>query len=324
MSSAPRPRVWWLNLDAERELADPSAHVPSQKVLRQIAARAARFAPELCLGDGYVVPGGASGRGDRSAWVLAWCPTPGARKDIAIAGFEPPVAPSAEVLRAVNDRRFAFALARSAPLVSVEERLNRLYPATSAFEAARSFQIDIPTQELGEPVRLKRRYGFAGKGQRRHPAGRLAAADESTLQWLQSAMRHGGFVLEPEVDMELELSLHGLVDQEILLGRLCEQRCDAFGAPLEVRPAAPGRVSSALEECLRETAWQAASSLRDAGYFGPFGIDARLFRWRGQLGVQAIGDLNARFTLGWSTGMASLREAALAALLRRAYPSRHS
>lgn len=324
MSSAPRPRVWWLNLDAERELADPSARVPSQKVLQQLAARAARFAPELCLGDGYVVAGRPSGREDPSAGVLAWCPTPGALKDVAAAGFEPPIAPSADVLRAVNDRRFAFALARSAPLVSVKERLSRLYPATCAFEAARSFQIGIPAEELPEPVRLKRRFGFAGKGQRRHPAGRLAAADASTLQWLQMAVRQGGFVLEPEVEMELELSLHGLVDQELLLGRLCEQRCDAFGAPLEVLPAGPGRVSSALEDGLREAAWQAASSLRDAGYFGPFGIDARVFRWRGQLGVQAIGDLNARFTLGWSTGMAELRETALAALLRRTYPTRHS
>lgn len=322
MSVAPRPRVWWLNLDAERELADPHARASSQKVLQQIAAQTTRFASELCRGDEYIVPGRPAGSGDHSAGVLAWCPTPGALEDIAALGFEPPRAPSADVLRTVNDRHFAWDLARSAPLASLTERLGRLYPASSAFEAARSLHDDIPTHELGEPVRLKRRFGFAGKGQRRHAAGSLARADEDTQRWLRGALRHGGFLLEPEVEMALELSLHGLVDDELLFGRLCEQRCDAFGAPLEVRLTAPGRIPAALEEGLREAAWHVALRLRQAGYFGPFGIDARLFRWRGQLGVQAIGDLNARFTLGWSTGMADLREAALATLLRRAYPAR--
>lgn len=338
MTGARDRRIWWLNLDAERELADPNARVPSRAALDQIAARAARFAPELCQGDPFVVPGRdappwigsrrATEASDGRTRALLWCPTPGALKDVAAAGFEPPGAPPAAVLRTVNDRRFALDLSRSAALVSLQERLDSSYPATRAFEAARSFEADFAAREPPLPVRLKRRFGFAGRGQRRCAPGRLATADEATTRWLRVAVEQGGFLLEPEVELELELSLHGLVDDASdgapLVGRLCEQRCDTFGAPLQVLPAAAGRVPPLLAECLREAAGEVASALRGAGYFGPFGLDARLFRWRGQLGVQLIGDLNARFTLGWSTGMGDLRETALATLLRRTYPLHHS
>ena len=55
----------------------------------------------------------------------------------------------------------------------------------------------------------------------------------------------------------------------------------------------------------------AAESLRSIGYFGPFGIDAFVFRSERGEHLNPLSDLNARFTLGWSTGMGEKREEAL-------------
>jgi len=58
------------------------------------------------------------------------------------------------------------------------------------------------------------------------------------------------------------------------------------------------------EHALIRSAEHAAGALSDAGYFGPFGVDA--YFWRtgsGALRFNPLGELNARYTMGFSVGM---------------------
>lgn len=314
-------RIWWLNLDAERELAVPSARASSARLRLQAAERARRFAPALCGADAYLLPGDVPP--ETGARVLVWCPTPGALDGIRRSGLRVPRAPSLDVLRRVNDRRFALALSRSSAMSALHQRLAPDFPATLRFDAARGAVAGLGDAEAAlrsshDTLRLKRLYGFAGKGQWRLRATR--EPDAETLRWLRGASSEGGFVYEPEVVLELEASIHGLVtDRASVFGDPCVQECDAFGAPLSVLRAGPDELPPAFASCLREMAVLVAQALRDAAYFGAFGVDARMFTWRGEPGIQLLGDLNGRFTLGWSTGLGDVRDAALERLLERTY-----
>lgn len=321
-------RTWWLNLDAERELAEPSARATPSRLLEQMAEHARRFAPSLCLDDPYVLPEGRRDPPGLAGPLLIWCPTPGALHAAGAAGYRAPKAPTLAVLQRVNDRRFAWELGRSDVVRDVVDRLQGRYPSSREFEARRwpcltaadALARCATAHGAVGPVRLKRRFGFAGKGQRRVGGWPDSSPDPETERWLQGAAGRGGFLLEPEVEIDVEVSTHGLVTEEqLLLGEPCLQRCDSFGAPLSIERAEPGSLPELLDEGVRAAARAVGSALRDGGYFGPFGIDSRTFRWRGEPGVHLIGDLNARFTMGWSTGMGPLRESALQLLVDRTY-----
>ncbi len=317
-------RTWWLNLDAERELAEPSARATPARLLEQIAARARHFAPALCRDDPYVLPDCRPRCASAPGPLLIWCPTPGALRAACAAGYRPPKAPTLAVLQRVNDRRFAWELGRSAPFLALMEQLETSFPASREFEASRRFCTTVPETLDGAfdgPVRLKRRYGFAGKGQRRLGTWPVGQPDPDTERWLRSAASGGGFLLEPDVELQLEVTTHGLVTEEqLLIGAPCRQLCDAFGAPMSVERVDPGALPHPVREATQEAARAVGLALRRAGYFGPFGVDARSFSWRGRPGLQLVGDLNARFTMGWSTGMDQQRDAALAVLLHRTDP----
>lgn len=326
-TGSPARWIWWLNLDAERELALPSARAPSARTLTQIAESARRFAPSLCGDEPYLVPPGHDVTAARR--VLVWCPTPGALCALARAGLPCPRAPSLATLQQVNDRRFALQLSRAPELSALRDELCGGAPASVEFEAVRGVATPLHvTSEkfpfatpLEEPLRLKRLFGFAGKGQWRLPRGwHPAASDPETQRWLRGAATSGGFVFEPELTLERELSLHGLVTEtDVLLGDPCVQVCDEHGAPVRVERAPEESVSRGLAHALVGVGHTVARALRNAGYFGPFGFDARTFLWRGEQGVQLLADLNARFTMGWSVGLGERREAALLRHLERTY-----
>ena len=58
---------------------------------------------------------------------------------------------------------------------------------------------------------------------------------------------------------------------------------------------------------LKRAARCAAEALLEAGYFGPFGIDA--YRWRAGAAAHfnARSEINARYSMGWATGMEHCR-----------------
>ena len=63
----------------------------------------------------------------------------------------------------------------------------------------------------------------------------------------------------------------------------------------------------AVDARLEEAAARAGEALAAAGYFGPFGIDAYEHRVPGgrERVLNPLSEINARFTMDWTTGMTS-------------------
>lgn len=282
-------RAWFLNLDADTELGHLHAYTAAQRTRDQVgshvAACAALTLDDPVCGRDVVAP---------ELPVFCWCPTPNARAALDAAGLMAVHGPEVDALRRANDRAWTVALADPAlgrRFVTLADDWQRLLfeerPASGAW-------------------RLKRRFGFAGRGQRRLRAD--PSADD--LNWIAASLRQGGLLREAELPVSEEFSIHGYVDPtELLVGSPVRFSTDAFGAPAEHAALALG--CGDLASALHRAANDVAAHLVRLGYFGPFGVDA--FRWRSEHGLMlnAVSDVNARFTLAWSTGMAELRERAL-------------
>jgi hypothetical protein len=299
-AAPPERRLWVFNLDAELELArEGNAYetpLPLRRALATVVPHARRLMSEgdLCFDpDPGAPPGaltdarGASREPPREALLgAAWCPTPSALRRLARAGARLSPSPGVDVLRRVAHRRFALELGGGAPgarFVSDEAGLN------------------ATLSESRGPWLFKRAYGFAGRGQRR--INGAPPADDR--RWLGDGLRHGGLLAEPWLELTLELSLHGLLDEHgrLALGHVCVQQTDTYRAWLSTRRAEPGELEPAHVSALRASAESVAEALCRAGYFGPFGIDAYLYRSAsGALALNALSELNPRYTMGHPIG----------------------
>jgi hypothetical protein len=310
-------RLWVLNLDAEIELERAGRSYQStlrvaQALAPMLPRARALLAPrdlhlaqpevsgagrELLLdarGEACSLPmppiGARSGGGER--WVgAAWSPTPTALRRLARAGAELPPCPSLEVLHRVNHRRFYLELGGGAPgarYVQNESDASALLAAS------------------GRTWLCKKPFGFAGRGQRRLPPE--PSADDR--RWLSDALRQGGFLAEPWLELALELGLHGLIEPsgQVRLGEICVQETDRFRAWVATRRADDRDLTPQQASELRARAESTAAALRVAGYFGPFGIDAYLYRTEsGALALNSLGELNARYSMGFAIGLPGLR-----------------
>ena len=308
-------RLWVLNLDAERELALPDGYTRPQVMAEQIREQSAstrdlvRDEAVLAL-DATKAPEGANGE----TVVAAWCPTPSALALVRRVGLTVPPAPPVDVLRLANHRRFQHDVARRTDDGASFSRHTAFVEPDADLET----QVRSLAERLSNPPpigagwHLERAYGFAGKGARR--LTRPPTADD--MRWLRDSLTRGGILVEPWVPIVRELSLHGFVGApSVVLGEPCALVCDEFGAPssVTVLRREPGTFTTEhVVPRLRDAARTAAESLRSIGYFGPFGIDAFVYRGERSEHLNPLSDLNARFTLGWSTGMGEKREAALA------------
>lgn len=276
------------NLDADHELGVEGPYQPRKETLAAIASQTPALAS---LVHGHPVLDRAAPAPFEPAQgelAVCWCPTRHAQSVLQRAGWPLPKAPPHDVLRRVNSRRF---IAEHGP-----NRIGRRWVDAGS---ERSF---IATGRF----RLKRAFGFAGRGQR--VVGTQLSPDDR--RWIEDSLA-GGFSCEPEFELALELSLHGYVDRAgLLLGDPCRFVCDRFGSPVHFEPLE----RTPYETELRHTATVVATALSDAGYFGPFGIDAFVANTaEGEL-LNPLSDLNARFTLAWSVGMGALRDVAFARL----------
>lgn len=270
--------AWILNLDADVELEAGPGYAPTRAVLAAMEVHAARLAETLLLpGDVWLRPGSEA----RGMIGRAFCPTPRALAELRRHGVEPVRAPSFEVLRAVNSR--AFLPSKLPGSVFVRELA----------EATRVLATEPPE---GSAWRIKRAFGMAGRGQR------VARGDLSFLAaWLVE-----GVVIEPEVSIVSEWARHALLaeDGTLAMGRLVHQVCDARGQWLRSEPGEEPTIERALAEELVEV----GAALHAAGYFGPFGVDAYLYRRRaGGLALQRRSEINARYSMGWPCGMPGAR-----------------
>jgi hypothetical protein len=278
--------AWVLNLDAELELArGRPGYVPQRKLLSQLAEHGSGSKALLGPGDVELVssPPAVGRRVD--LWGRAWCPTPMALATMRAHGVEPEPHPEAAVLRRVNHRRFAHELGGGLP--------QQAYVRDRAELAQR-------LGDYGERWLLKRPLGFAGRGQLRV----IGPLTDKQSSWVDASLERDGLLIEPLVKPTFELCLHGFVWQtgRYRLGRICAQDVTERGAFRGVRRAAPEELSEAEASALLERAEAAARALHGAGYFGPFGIDAYRYERHGAAGFCALGELNARYTLGFVCG----------------------
>ena len=284
-------RAWVLNLDADLELAAGAHYAPSRRVADAMKLHAVQLASTL-LRPGDVVVDEASAPLCARGWPgLAFCPT---RRAIAVlrrSGAEPEPHPPVDVLRRVNSRAFAASLGATLP------------------GAAFVTKLDIALATLREPSplggawRVKHAFGMAGRNQRvvawPHP-------DEQDIAFVARGIRGAGVQIEPNVVILDEYAIHGLLhaNGSLAPGTLVRQRCDARGTwtsteRLAVKDRAHALVGSAMQEELRRV----ADALHVAGYFGPFGVDAYVYRGEaGAPSLQTRGEINARYSMGFAVG----------------------
>ncbi|MEP7125187.1 MAG: hypothetical protein ABJE95_29930 [Byssovorax sp.] len=286
-----RARAWILNFDAEDELSRGVGHTSSRAVLARFAALAARVGPLLAPGD-VVVDRASPAALPLAAFVgRAWCPTPGALRGLARAGAVVPDAPPLAVLRRVNHRRFCADLGQALPGARYVDTLDDVVAI-------------VNTRSPSGAWLLKRPFGFAGRARRRVRAGAVEPADRA---WIEASIAaREGLQIEPWIDLDLDAGLHGFLAASgaLTLGAPTVQRTDRAGAWLASARAAPGDLAAGEERSLFEATETTAKALADAGYFGPFGVDA--FRWIDEGGARhwnPRGEINARYSMGWAVGM---------------------
>lgn len=290
-----RARAWILNFDAEDELARGAGHTPARAVLARFAELAACVGPLLAPGDVIVDPTAPIARAPGTFSGRAWCPTPGARRALERAGAVVPEAPALAVLRGVNHRRFCAALGQTLPGARYVDTLEDVVTLVNAPSRSGTWL-------------LKRPFGFAGRGRKRLRPGAIDPADRA---WIAASLATGdGLQIEPWVELAGDVGLHGFLTPSgaLTLGAPTVQRTDAAGAWFESLRAAPGELAEGEERALFETAETTAAALQNAGYYGPFGIDA--FRWLDVHGAQRWNprsEINARYSMGWAVGMGERR-----------------
>ncbi len=151
----------------------------------------------------------------------------------------------------------------------------------------------------------KARWSGAGRLRHRGRGQDLGESDELRLRRLLELS--GCLILEPWVDVEAEFGAVGEVRKgEVILSSLHQSRSRGGAAPAALQllgvktPAAGSRAMTTSEHQLLVRAFdKEGESLCQAGYEGPFGIDA--WRWRssdGGLHFRAPAERNLRWTMG--------------------------
>jgi hypothetical protein len=283
----PCSTVWLLNFDAEAELACTGPYSPRALSARASAAQA-RVAQTL-LGPSDSLLEAARWDPTQSPRGRAWCPTPSARARFQRAGIELEPGPALDVLRTVNNRRFCLPLR--------QQRTEAIEPEAVTTEA----ELTHLLKTRSRPLLFKRVYSCAGQAQLRL-TGEPSTHDQRVLR---DALTKGGLVAERFVDIELEVSLHGELteDGRVRFGQPCRQHVDAQRAFVAAAPLLPGQLAPEHLATLTDTALAVAERLKQARYFGPFGIDAYVWSDQGTLRFNPLSEVNARYTMAFGVGM---------------------
>lgn len=280
--SVAKPRfAWVLNLDAEFELEKASFNA-TQRLIEQLAvfgkdSRALLGPRDVLIGAPVATPSEFVGR--------AWCPTPRALRAMRNAGVVPEPHPDVETLRRVNHRRFCVELGGGLP--------HQRY-------VTKRGELDALLARAERPWLMKRPFAFSGRGQMRF----YGTLDEKQSAWIDASLRSAGLVIEPLVEVLAEFSLHGFIWQHgrYELGRPCTQDVTSRGVFRSIRLAESTELSGAEREELENQGARVALALSQAGYFGPFGVDAFRYRLDDVTCFCGLSEINARFSMGFATG----------------------
>ncbi|HEX9297782.1 MAG TPA: hypothetical protein VF881_18200 [Polyangiaceae bacterium] len=287
-------RVWYLNFDADEELARPIGYAPNAAVAARLTSLVERLDGLVPAGDVILAPsnpvaesldGGFEGR--------AFCPTPRAIVALRRAGAAIPPSPPLDVLQRVNHRAFSAELGQHLP--------------GARFVHARAELVEALSSSRG-PWVLKRAFGFAGRGRQRLRSNELGPSVEPFVR--ASLTDRGGLQVEPWVERVIDIGMHGFLSRRgsLTLGDPTLQIVDETGAWSKSSRLPADLLTAGEERALFTEAERTAAALASAGYFGPFGIDA--FRWKdagGDVRFNPRCEVNARYSMGWAVGMGSRR-----------------
>jgi len=222
-----------------------------------------------------------------------------------------------EIVARVHDKAFALNAAREARLLpSPWNQIGVLEPAELR-DPPRAWAI-LDARLAAEPdafraFTLKPRFGSSGRGR---VAGRAEGGDRAAIEGAFSRLaKRGGALIEPWVERIADLSAQLLIEESgsvLLLGTF--EQCTSPAGIVRGhrgRVDSRGRASSGSphDEALREAAVAMALAASEAGYRGPCGVDAFVYRdGAGQEAFRPVVELNARFTVG-QIALAEMRRA---------------
>ena len=281
--------AWVLNLDADLEIAARHAYTQKRSVREAMRRWTALLASSLLAPGDVVVDESTPPRSARGLVGRAFCPTPRALAMLVRAGAEPEPHPTLDVLRVVNSRAFATSLGATLPGAAF----------VTDFDEARGMLATSPP--VGQGWRVKRNFGMTGRGQRI-----VETPTDADLAFVHAGLEEGGVQIEPNVSIDTEYALHGLLADggAFELGEPVRQRCDARGAWVATEPLrAPSASERDVIAALGAEASRVAAALARSGYFGPFGVDAYTYRGsEGGLELQPRSEINARYSMGFALG----------------------
>lgn len=276
--------AWLLNLDAELELDDARRYRTSPTMEARIATLVPHMTQLLRPLDRVI---GRDPDLSVCTGAFAFCPTPSARERIAAAGLTPPAAPDPTLLARVNGRAFCAALGQTLPGAAYVRSMDELNDVLAAPSPSGAWV-------------LKRELAFAGRERRRVDGNRLDVPTEGFAR--RSFARGQGLQVEPWVARTDDFARHGYVlrSGRILTGPIMRQHCDERGAWQASEPLTGGDLEPADARALALSVSLAGEKLAEAGYFGPFGVDAYRFVWPdGRGDFQPRSEINARFSMGY-------------------------
>ncbi len=218
-------------------------------------------------------------------------------------------ATAADVVRRVHDKAFAHAASVAASLVpeSFAGTTLVLEPDELGDADAVRCRIEAAVARWPAPLResfvLKPRLGTSGRGRLSGRAGRI---DSERLGGSLARLRaSGGVLVEPWLERTLDLSaqLHVAGPGDVRVLGTLRQVVTKYGGPTghAGRIHADGSVDSGTpwDDELRAAALALGRAASNAGYRGPCGVDAFVFRGPdGAERLRPIVELNARFTAG--------------------------
>ncbi len=192
--------------------------------------------------------------------------------------------------RAVNDRRFALALARdlgcalpgACELRSVEALEAHVAAGGAAASPDEAWVCKVPWSSAG-------RHRVHGRGRELERDTRVAAERLIGLA--------GAVTFEPWLDRICDVGVCGVVGDEVQVepphAIVTSPRGSFHGIDL-----AQSLLEVGEHDQLLVTAERVAHALQEAGYRGPFGIDAFVYRDGDRRRLQPLCEINARYTFG--------------------------
>jgi hypothetical protein len=302
----PAPRLIVANLLAEDDLErlarahDPRyrQRPPSAGTLRVVAEMGRRLAVFGRPEDRLWLPGDPPP--EPAAEVLAWCETPavtslrtaprtpGGEGLLDLLWHLPVAAP--EVVAEVHHRGFA---------LRVADELGCALPGARMVSTLAALDHLLAEPDAPAAWVVKAPFSAAGRSrfiERQGPQ----LSDPKTRRTVENLFaRHGALLFEPWLDRVADWGCSALLTPEGLrLVGIHRQRVDVkgqfAGIELDTRDL-PDQDRSRFEQI----AERVAAALRQAGYVGPFGIDA--WHWRrpdGAVAFHPLGEINARMTFG--------------------------